>query len=124
MIMTNLGALQYQCVDCFYESEGQNVNIKVSNEEITPFEVTTLVPVEEFQNIRVEFAVEDFIGNILHDSSSSQIFIDITLEYSDGEVVPVYNFDCKMKCVDGSFSGSIDLVNEISKKDTVKVFRL
>ena len=108
-------------MDCSYESEGQNVNIKVFQQEITPFEITTFIPIEDYQNIRIELAVEDYFGHVMGDSSSSHMFLDVTLEYSDGEVIPVYNFDCKVKCVKGSFSGNIDLVNKLSRKDTVKV---
>ena len=72
------------------------------------------------QNVRLELVINDFISSILGESSSSRLDVTFWLEYSDNSVSEEHLFRCSLDCVDGQYSGNIDLRN--TKTDTVKVY--
>ena len=71
------------------------------------------------QKVRVAIKVVDFLYSLLRDATASRTDFVIYLEYSDGNLSDRKQLKCSNDCIDGQFSGFIDINN--NKNDNCKV---
>ena len=73
------------------------------------------------QKVRLSISVVDFIYTLLKDATASRTALVTYLEYSDGTSSDKQELKCSTDCLEGKFSGNIDIAN--TRKDNCKVIK-
>lgn len=90
--------------------------VNVESDERIPFKVATQIKVNEDQNVRMALHIKDFIAKY---TKTSNVDLTIWLKFNDGSKSEARVVNCESQCVNGEFTGSVDLINTESGIITV-----